>query len=441
MKKILILIALVLIGGAGYYFGFGSQKAAETLKAQVNTQLQTLQKSGFEIIDRTIEAKKEHFVIHYARPDEIAQYFRSQNIDISDEDSKLFHGLKIGVDLSYLEGAYSALSADLYPVAFPYSLKSEVSKQGEKNLRKISNDKLFLAHIDINKLFTSFKGYLKDVNTTFEDREKLTVISRGFTFEGSYNDRFLTSSSNAVETLSFTSSSGAMFTLNNLKGSYEQNGKSLYDFESKYHIDQIRARGDNAEEMRVDQVDFDSSGRAKQAFAASDFSLHIKSIHTKEPAREHYMEDITGKASLKNLSVAALDKMKQLDSNDTEGFNEAFKMLLSKGVTLKVDELSVKKVKIPESGKMADGFLSSAIVRIDKVKDFKQLEENPFALLDIFNATAHLEFSDAFYFELRKQPEFAIATILFTPVSKNGKITFDVGYKDGGLKINGKPLL
>ena len=88
MKKLLILLALILVGGLGYYFGFGAKKATEALKAQVNIQLQTLQKNGFGVLDRKIEEKQEHFVLHYADPAKISRYFKSKNIDLDTESAQ-----------------------------------------------------------------------------------------------------------------------------------------------------------------------------------------------------------------------------------------------------------------------------------------------------------------------------------------------------------------
>ena len=441
MKKLLILLTLIIIGGAGYYFAFGSAQAIEALKEQVNTQLETLHNNGFEIRDRNIEEKREHFVLHYAKPHKIAEYLRSQNIDISDEDSKSLQGLKVGVDLSYLEGAYSAISADIYPVALPHATMREVSHKAEENLKKILDDKVFLTHVDINKLFTSYKGYIKDINTTFEDAESVTLLSRGFKFDGSYSDHRLTSSSNTIGKLRVTVENGPILSVENLKGSYEHKGNSFYDFISRYHIDSIVLEDGSDESLALNTIDLNSSMESGKDLATSLFSLHVKSIHTREPREEHLFEDVSNKVTLENLSVAALEEMRKIDSNDTEGFNRAFKALLSKGITLKVDEFSAKKIKDFGSNRMIDGFLINSIVKLDKIKDFRQLEENPFLLLDMIDAKMHMEFSDAFYAQLQRRPELAIAMILFTPVSKEHKMIFDIEYRDGSLKINGKRAL
>jgi len=441
LKKILILLAVLFVGAAGYYFTFGSQKITDELKAQVELQLQTLQKNGFAIEDRKIEAKQEHFVLHYADPVKIGRYFRSKNIDLSNEDAEALKGLKIGVDLSYLDGAYSAVSADLYPIAFPFSTLQEATPGEKIMMEKIIQEKIFLAHIDINKLFTAFKGYLKDIDTIFESEDPVTLVSKGFKFEGTYDEQFLTSSSNTIKQLSIATRSGIKFVLDKLEGEYEQEGKSIYDFTSKYKVGKLLFRDETNRGITLKELDFKASGEAEKGLASSHFKFKLKSADINEPQGKHLFEDLTSKASLKNISIAALDKMEQLDPDDDEGFNAAFKEFLAGGIVLKVDEFSAKKVREADKGKMVDGFDINAVVKIDKVTNFKQLEENPFALLNIIDTTMHLEFSNELYLVLQKRPELAIAMILFTPVSKGDKMVFDIEYKDGALKINGQPIL
>ncbi|MEA3456848.1 MAG: DUF945 family protein [Campylobacterota bacterium] len=441
MKKILILLALILVGGAGYYFGFGAEKATEALKAQVEIQLQTLQKNGFAVEDRKIEAKKEHFVLHYSDPARIGRYFRSKNIDLSNEDAEAFKGLKIGIDLAYLDGVYSAVSADLYPVAFPLISVQEATPGERIIMERIIREKIFLAHIDVNKIFTAFKGHLKDIDTTFKSVDPITMVSKGFKFDGTYDEKLLTSSSNTIKHLSIATGSGTKFILEKLEGKYEQEGKSSYDFTSKHKVEKLLFRDEIDRGITLKKLTFKASGKAEKGLASSRFDFNIKSADINEPLGKHLFEDLDSKVSLENISIAALEKMEQLDPNDEEGFNEAFKELLAEGIVLKADEFSVKKVKDTERGKMIDGFDINAVVKINKVTNFKELEENPFALLNIIDSTMHLEFSKELYLLLQKRPELAIAMILFAPVSKGDKMLFDIEYKHGDLKINGQSAL
>ncbi|MEA3419871.1 MAG: hypothetical protein U9Q90_10790 [Campylobacterota bacterium] len=439
MKKTLILLALIIVMALGSFFSFGSGKITDKLKTEVDTQLQILQKNGFVIEDRKIKKKGEHFVIHYADPARISDYLKTQNVDFSPEEAESLKGLKVAADITYLDGFYSAISADLYPLAFPDSVMEQATPKDREIMEKILREKIFLAHLDINKLFTEFRGSIKDIDTTFESQDPLTIISKGFTFSGTYDDHLLTSSSSDIKQFNLQTKSGIRIAVDNLHGEHEQKGG--YHYTSNYQIDKLVIHDENGRGAELKKGTLKSTGESKNGLASSGFTLNLESAEINEPQGKHLFHKLTSETTLENLSVAALDKMQQLDENDTEGFNSAFKELLAAGITLKVNKLSAEKVMESGNKEMIDGFDINAVVKVDKITDFKQLEENPLALLGIIDARIHLEFSDKLYIALQKRPELAMAMILFQPVSKDGKMIFDLEYKKGALKINGKRAL
>jgi hypothetical protein len=439
MKKILILFTIIIVGALGSFFFFGSEKITDELKAEVDKQVQILQKNGFAIEDRKIEKKREHFAIHYMDPIKISHFLKSQSIDFSPEEAESLRGLKIGVDIAYLDGVYNAISADLYPLSFPDSVMEQATPQDRTIMEKILKDRVFVAHLDINKLFTAFKGSIKDIDTTFESQDPLTIISKGFTFGGTFDDHLLVSSSSDIKQFTLQAKSGIRITLENMHGMHEQKGG--YSYVSNYTLDKMVLHDENALGAELEGIILQSSGETKNGLGSSGFMLKLKSAEINEPQGKHIFHDLTSEVMLENLSIAALDKMEQLDENDTEGFNNAFKELLAAGITLKVNKLSAKKVMESSNKEMIDGFDINAVVKIDKITDLKQLEENPFALLGIIDAKMHLEFSEKLYIALQKRPDLAMAMILFQPVSKDGKMMFDLEYRKGALKINGKQAL
>ena len=143
MKKIFIAIAVLFAGATGYYFSYGQKVVTTQLKKHVERQLQTLQKNGFEVEDRKIEEASEHFILKYADPVKISHYMQSKKMDITVEESAEFKGMKLATDIKYLDGVYSAVSADIYPVAFSDSLMSEATQEDKKILGKVISNKIF----------------------------------------------------------------------------------------------------------------------------------------------------------------------------------------------------------------------------------------------------------------------------------------------------------
>jgi len=442
MKKLFILIAALIIGAAGYYFTIGSQQVADELKGVVNNQLQILQQNGFAVEDRKSEAKQEHFTIHYADPDKISRYLQSHNMNISKEEAEALKGLKVGVDLTYLQSASSAISVELYPAAFPPSLIQDADQEGKKILEKIIAQKIFLAHVDINKLLTTFDGYLKDIDTTFEvTADPVTLVSKGFTFSGTYDADTVTSSTNTIKEFALSAKSGGKLSMINLAGNYKNDGATPYEFKSKQEIESIGFSDTNGSSASLKGVHFESVGEVENNLSHSTVQLELAKAEIAEPQRAFRLEGFKSKATLSNISIAAIETMDRLNENDTEGYKKALNALLSHGITLRLDELALQKYAEGDSGTLSDGFNANAIVTIDKNIDIAQVGENPAALLGSIDATAHIEFSDTLYQLLQKQPYFTLASLLFTPNTKENKKIFDLEFKQGNLKVNGKSAL
>ncbi len=441
MKKLFILIAILIIGAAGYYFTIGSQQVADELKGIVNNQLQILQQNGFIAEDKKSEAKQEHFIIHYADPDKISSYLQSHNMNLSKEEAEALKGLKIGVDLAYLQSASSAISIELYPAAFPPSLIQNADQDGKKILEKIIAQKIFLAHVDINKLLTSFEGYFKDIDTTFEaTSDPVTLLSKGFTFGGTYDTETLTSTTNSIKEFTLSAKSGGKLSMINLAGNYKNDGATPYEYKSKQEIGSIGFWDTNGTNASLQGVRFESAGEVENNLSNSFVQLELAKAEITEPQRAFRLEGFKSKATLSNVSIAAIETMNRLDENDAEGYKKAFNELLSHGITLNLDEFVLQKYGEGNGG-LSDGLSANAIVKIDKNLDITQIEQNPAALLGSIDAAAHIEFSDTLYELLQKQPYFTLASLLFTPIIKENKKIFDLEFKQGNLKVNGKSAL
>ena len=55
-------------------------------------------------------------------------------------------------------------------------------------------DKIFLVHIDINKMLNGFKGYVKDIDKTFEENgQQASLTMHSFVFSGDIKEEQITS--------------------------------------------------------------------------------------------------------------------------------------------------------------------------------------------------------------------------------------------------------
>ena len=122
-KKLGSAIVGLILFAVIYYVSAGSSQLTDELKMRVNTELTMIENNGFTVPERDIKEKTEYFVLSVDDPKKIVNFFKQQGSEISMEDAKLLVGLKIGVDLQYLNDTYSALSADMYPLNLPSAIR------------------------------------------------------------------------------------------------------------------------------------------------------------------------------------------------------------------------------------------------------------------------------------------------------------------------------
>lgn len=444
MKKFLIIVSFILIGVMGYYTAFGADKIKEKLKIYVEREVQILQANGFAIEDRKIKEQSESFVINYQDPVKISKYLKTKNIEITQEESAEFKGLRVATQITYLDGIYSAISADIYPVTFSKSLMSSATDEEQKVLKKLLDEKRLLVHLDINKLFSSFKGHFKDINTTIESDDSLHILSKGFLFSGDLKEQKLVSSHNSIEKLLMETKSGSRLLLEKFSGNYKQKNLNAYNYSSGYTIDNIVYNDENKIGVHLENISMNSFGKEKQENKELLFTkllLQIKNANITEPKGKHLFENIDLNLSVDNINIAAIEKMSHLDENDTKGYDDAFQMLFASSPLFKIEDFSIKRLKEPSQQEMVDGFTAKATLTVEKTFDPKMIEQNPFVLLNMVGIDAQMELSQKLYIVLQRRPELTLMTLMFQPHYKQDSVIFDVSYQNGSLKINGKPFL
>jgi len=440
MKKIVLTASIIIASSLIYYFTFGSQQITQELKKQVNLQLELLEDNGFAIEERKIEDDSEHFIIHYKNPKKIQHYLKEQNIELQANDSQLLKGFKLAADISYMQGFYSAISMDLYPTALPLMIVEESTHNHQKEIEKILKEKLFLIHFDINKLFTSFKGYLKDIDTTFNS---IQIVSKDFKFDGDYNGKQLTASTSSIQKFSLNTPNDFIITLKNLQGSYKQKGNSNYSFDSTQYIDEITLLLANQTKIELKKIDIQNRSNSKDNFLNTELISKIAELTVNGPNNQHHIKSLSSKLSLEQLSISALERLQSLNLNnpkESQEINQAIEEIIIQGAIFKLEYLNAQKILDNSTKQMVDGFDTHAKISLNRRVNLQKIINNPLALLQALESDAHISLSDALYNIVRKRAELSMILLFIKPISKDSKKIFDISYKENKLKINGKRL-
>lgn len=443
MKKLGLGLAAVLIAGGIYYFSAGSEKLAAAMKTEINAGFASLKSQGFAVENKELSPQEEHFVLSFDDPEKIAAYLTNKGAKISANDAKVLKGLKLGVDVSYLANAYSSVSFDVYPMTLPAILTENVEEPEEKRLLEQSKEmlakKVFLMHVDVNKLGTGFKGYMKDIDETLQANETLAFTMNDLSFKGSIDNEKVSQLTQVLKKMTFSVANDMSIALENIQSDYKISGASDYDTTTSYSVESAKAEVPG-------EFDFSFNGLNVSSLSATDKELlnatvktNIKQMHFKDKTQDLTLKSLTYNMDANNLPLSAIKKLETLDQNDEDAVVSAMQELLSQGFTLNISDLSVEKFIL--LGKELKGFKLNTDLALDKTFDFVQATQNPMLALASVDANLNLTLSEDLFALAAQAPQAMMLMMLIQPESVNGEKVYKAELKDGKVTVNGKPMM
>jgi hypothetical protein len=442
LKHIGLGVIIALIAVVVYYVFFGSSQLTQELKAEVNRELQTLESQGFVIEDREVSESKEHFEIVFDDTEKITDYLNAQGAALTEEESASLKGMKVGVDLAYLQDAYSAISCDLYPTTLPDTLtQGELTDEEKNTLAKINRlfqAKTFLLHIDINNLLDGFKGYVNDIDETFgEPDEEVTMQMKAMHFEGEIDDQKVTSVHQTLESFLIKAEEVLSIELIGIKSNYRLTGTTRYDVTAGYSVEKLSFKETmmHMRSMTINHIEANTTTVISNDLAESELSTKIETIEVKENNSTNKVTDLALNINISNLDINAFEALQQADPADQEKIDKIVQEIISKGVSIEVPNLSVEKLYTQR--KEMDGFTINAKVDIDKDLDLAQMQANPMVGISAIKADLNLSLSETLHTFISKQPQALIAMMMFQPKEENGKKVYQIKLENGILTVNG----
>lgn len=444
LKKVGLSLLGIVAVAAIYYFTSGSKQLTSQMKAQLNKELATLQTEGFSIEARETGEKKEHFILTLDNPSKAVTFLNTQGAKLSADDLNILKGSKIGVDVTYLANTYSAVSFDIYPIALPTALlSSDIDKEDKKALQKIETlfkKKTFLIHVDVNKLGTAFKGYMKDINELIDKEDNTSLIVSALKFNGELKNDKLSSIKQTFKTFSLSSANHAFnMQMNNIASEYILTGDSRYDYKTHYDIKSMLINVKDLFDLQINNMSGDSTSTVKNNLVSMGAQTKIESILFKEGLKESLLKTLMFNMKADNFNLKALEKLEKLDSENQEEVLAVLKELITHGIHFEIPNFSVKEIVL--KNKKLDGFKLSTAFDIDKSLDISMLQQNPMVALNAINANLHLTLSNQLFGFLAQQPQAVLVMMMFQPKDVNGKKVYKIDLKDGSLTVNDKKAI
>jgi hypothetical protein len=449
MKKVGVLFVAFIVLVGVYYIVLGSSQIVEKMKEGVNKEITTLKEAGFIVKDREVKEKKEHFTIAFDKSDKIVEYLKKENFSVVTEDILPFKGGEFGVDIEYLPRVSDAISMDIYPTKLPKDIYKNLEaddKKVIKSIEKMIEDKVFLIHINIDKLLSSFDGYVKDINRTFADENNIShFISKGFRFDGTLEDEKIKSIKQTLDFISYSLEKQLEIKVSGIKNSITNKGTNFRDIDYRIKSIEVNADVNQSFFFAVNDIFGVFHENIEKGLLSNSSDVNISSIDYHVGVDKTLLKNIQVNTAINNLNESAIVELQNLSSKDLDN-NETMKQLIPilKDITTSNSSIDISNISVESittSGKSFDGLNLNAFGKINSDFNWNQIENNPLALLNLFDTKINLEASDEIVSIISSDPRAMMLMMFIQPIDKNGKKVFNIEFSKGSLKINGRPLI
>jgi len=359
----------------------------------------------------------------------------------------------MGADVSYSNVLINSdVSLDLYPVAFTTEagdrMKSEDMTLYTQMVEMLENRE-FMYHMDYDVGASAFKGYIKDINReiTFQDGKTAKIVFEAANFTGKGTlvepESVQLKVKNADVDFSLPEDTKMKLSMSELTSNSVFSAKNSFDldYEAKslhfYFKDDLNEIAIDAEDMKTI-----SDSKVVNAKLSTTVNASVKLFKLKDQNGSFEIHDFVFVMDADNIDEAAYEAFQK--ASEQAGASSQHTMLaslgvVSKGLDLHIDELSVAKIAIKDSGLM-DGF-SHKIDIIIKEDDtlVQKIQMSPLALIQNIDIDAKLKFSNAFYSYVKALGANLTMADNFVKLEAESAI-FDILLKDGNITVNGQSL-
>jgi hypothetical protein len=448
MKKFgLAFIALVAVGVI-YYLTVGSTQIVTEIKKEINNEVVELEKSGFIIEEREIKEKSEHFVIDFNDTKSITKYIKKSSHSLSQAEVELLKGLKVAVDIEYTPTVKDAISFDIYPIKLPSFLYEEI-KDDNKSIEaidKMLKEKLILVHVNINKLLSGFDGYLKDIDTKFNNGDiDGAFATKGFTFNGDIQGEDIKNLQQGIQKISFKAGEEIELALSNIKLFVKNPIVTKYgNNSSNYTIESLNLKDKNSNNFSliVNSISGSSEDIKKGELIDGIAKFTIASIDYSADNEKILVKNTNGDIKIENVNIDAMEELEDILDNDNASFEQMMpiiKKITKSDLLFNLSNLSLDS--ITNNGKELKGLKISALAKINKNFDWKGVDTDPMLLMQLGDIKANITLSDELFGVIAQDPNMMMVMMLTQPVDKNGTKVYDLEFTQGSFKVNGKPFM
>jgi hypothetical protein len=458
MKKIALFVAL-LVALVLLLPILGNRVADSAL----NEKIEILKSNGIEVLisssDFSYLYTKKHYEFLLSDAEKFIEYLNTfSNGQLPSYTHMILDGVLIGADLEYSNFPLAkAISVDIYPLKLSNGAMSDIQEMDAAfytYIKTFLENRGLLYHLNYNIATTDFKGYIKDIKEehTLQNGSHLSIKLFNTLYHGRGDlitpNEFVSSAEKIMLKVS-DSKEKFIFNLENLSTSSTFESKTAYLSNVNVEKLEMLLQGSQSDtsELNASEINFNVSSSSQGNSVDFESKSSMNTLHIQSNNLNIKASNLNYDVALHGIDKDSLEKLRtllsQLKSESSlqlqTDIEESVIALLSKGMRLDINDLSLQKIIIDKTNDL-EGFSVQSSILLKEDANLKQkIEDTPAMIAQLLNIDIKLKFSKLIFDAISE--ELPMSVLAQGYAKDDGKnMMFDISYVDGTLKVNNKVI-
>lgn len=456
MKKILVMLFVIALLAAAVPI-IGNKLVENALSEKI----ELLSANGIEvkhtISDNSYIKTKKHYEFLLRDSNKFLAYINQDSYsEIPSYLHDIIDGILLGADVTYSNIPFmNAITVDAYPMALPLKMMDEIQKEDAGFYAYINAfflKKGILYHIEHDIVSKDFSGYIKDIDEHYslKDGTNLTIVLSGMNYNGIGDliaPNILNSKIDIISLKALKDLVEVKFDLTEFSSASEFESKSRYSSSVNLGNIGLAIKGDDNVSLYSKNIKMSIASDTQESFGQIYLQSSFKEMGIQTKEFNAKMHDFNYDISLGGLDKDALEELqdimiqaKNTPSNSFElQIRESFIKLLSRGVTLGIDDLSFKNLLLNDAKDLNGVSIHSQIFFKEDPALANKLLYTPALLIQNLDTDIRIKISRAIVNKINESTPMA-APILEYAKEDGENLVFEILFRKGELLINGRVL-
>jgi len=457
MKKSIIVVAILVAIVAALPIVGNS-----FMKEMIDTRVNELESFGLKAQTQTTQSSylssSRHFEFVLEDSDAFVEYLNKySNQQISPYVDAMLNGVVIGADIEYSNLSFAkAIEVEIYPLSLPTDMKDEMRKEDlafATYLEKFLESKGVLYHISYNILNSKFKGYIQDIETSYDFNKELKVDLKlnGATFSGEGEliaPKEIKSKIKSFHVNIINKDKKLNINLAKLSSKSEFDSKNSYETDMKLKSFEMLLRGtQNDANITMDDVELSANSDDTKEKSKLETQVSVKEFRVDSKELSLEMKKFAFELKIKDLDKEKYEVFRSIASrNDManplkyqKDVQNSLLQLIEKGLTINMKEFSVKEVIVNDIGNIKGFDVKTEIIIKEDATLGQKIAMSP--LMAIGNLEVHLKMKidKKMYSYIMQNPGMMMQLNAYAKEDANNVI-FNIDFVDSKVTVNGQAL-